>query len=247
MRTLATRRAVLAAGAAAVATAVLAGCSAGQVAETALKRPSAPGVNQENSDGSVAIRNLTIAYNGPQGYPAGGSAPLELGLYNQTTQPITVNISSGRPTNGPVDPEVVTGTSVGLVGGPVTASSAAVPEPSGSRPAARPETSAGPNAGVSTPSTSPSPAPSVSTAPTQEAQPARVTLPPQGGVTFLAGDPQSLQVQGLSDTLIPGRSVYVTFEFSNGAQALTLPAPVAVPLSPVSRGPAVPGENKEPE
>jgi hypothetical protein len=47
--------------------------------------------------------------------------------------------------------------------------------------------------------------------------------------------------------VLPGQSVYVTFEFSNGAEVLTIPAPVAVPLSPVPRGPAVPGENVEPE
>ena len=50
MRSLGTRRAVLVAGAAALAAVALAGCSAGQVAETALKRPSNQGLNADNSD-----------------------------------------------------------------------------------------------------------------------------------------------------------------------------------------------------
>ena len=66
MRSLGTRRAVLVAGVATVAAAALAGCSAGQVAETALKNPSVHGVNAQNADGSVLIRGLAVAYNGPR-------------------------------------------------------------------------------------------------------------------------------------------------------------------------------------
>src|SRR4051794_325060 len=156
MRSLGSRRALLVTGAAALSVAALAACSAGQVAETSLKRPSNQGVNQDNSNSTVVIRNLAVSYNGPMGYPAGSSAPLQLGIYNQTTQEVIVNISSTRPANRPADPTVVFGTSVGLVGGPVAPSSSAIPEPSGSRPPAEPLTSAGPNAGVQGSSASPS-------------------------------------------------------------------------------------------
>src|SRR3954449_7671360 len=148
MRSLGSRRALLVTGAAALSVAALAACSAGQVAETSLKRPSNQGVNQDNSNSTVVIRNLAVSYNGPMGYPANSSAPLELGLYNQTQQEVIVNISSTRPTDGTADPDVITGTSGGLVGGPATPSSTAIPEPSGSRGPAVPETSEGPNAGV---------------------------------------------------------------------------------------------------
>src|SRR3954451_21082712 len=94
MRSLGFRRAALATGVAVVAAVALAGCSAGQVAETALKRPSNPGVNADNADGSVVIRNLSVQYPGVQGYAAGGNAPLELGIYNQTRDAITVLVSS---------------------------------------------------------------------------------------------------------------------------------------------------------
>jgi hypothetical protein len=247
MRSLGTRRTVLAAAAAVLASAVVAGCSAGQVAETSLKRPSNQGVNVNNSDNSVLIRNLAVSYNGPMGYPANSSAPLELGLYNQTQQEVIVNISSTRPTDGSADPDVITGTSVGLVGGPATPSSTAIPEPSGSRGPAVPETSEGPNAGVQGTSAAPSVEPTISAAPSEAAQPARIVLGPLGSATFLPGDKQSLQVQGLSGRLMPGQSVYVTFEFSNGAQQLTVPVAVTVPLTPASRGPVNPSENIEPE
>jgi hypothetical protein len=55
-----------------------------------------------------------------------------------------------------------------------------------------------------------------------------------------------LTVAGLSDRLAPGSAVSMTFEFSNGAQPLTLQAPVGVPLSPAPRGSAVPGGHQEP-
>jgi hypothetical protein len=116
MRTLGTRRAVLVAGAAAVATVALAGCSAGQVAETSLKRPSNMGVNSNNVDNSVLVRNLAVVYNGTAGYPVDKPAPLQLSLINQTTDEVRVTVSTSRPTDGTNVPGVITGTSIGLVG-----------------------------------------------------------------------------------------------------------------------------------
>ena len=238
MRTLGTRRAVLAAGVATVAAAALAGCSAGQVAETALKRPSNMGVNAESSDKAVAIRNAAVVYNGTEGYPAGGSAPLELGLYNNTTSEITVRISS-RPLEGAVANQgVVSARMVGLVGGTPSAPSTALPEPSGSRPAASPDTDTPDN--LPDPSAQPSALPLPSPAPETAAQPARLTLGPLGSASFLPGDEQSLQVFGLSDKLVPGGSVNLVFEFSNGAEPLVVQAPMGIPLSPASRGPVRP-------
>src|SRR5689334_7393631 len=98
MRTLGNRRAVLSAGVAVAAAVALAGCSAGQVAETAIKRSTSPGVNINNSNNSVGIRNLSVTYNGPDGYAAGSNAPLEVGLFNLTTQEVTVLIGSTPPT-----------------------------------------------------------------------------------------------------------------------------------------------------
>ena len=74
------RATALVAGTAAVAVMALTGCSAGQVAETARKKPSNSGVNANNSDNSVVVRNLQVLYKGPEGYAANGDAPLEVGL-----------------------------------------------------------------------------------------------------------------------------------------------------------------------
>jgi hypothetical protein len=247
MRSLGTRRATLVAGVATVAAVALAGCSAGQVAETSLKRPSNMGVNVESSDNSVAVRNLAVLYNGSEGYPANGSAPLEVGLYNNTTSEITVRVSSQPLAGADAKQGVVSGRLVGLVGGTPSAPSTALPEPSGSRPAASPDTDTPDN--LPDPSAEPSALPTPSSAPEDAAEPARITLGPLGYQTFLPGDKQSLQVFGLSGKLVPGGAVNLVFEFSNGADPLVVQAPMGIPLSPASRGPVRPeasiGEGEE--
>jgi hypothetical protein len=243
MRSLGSRRLVLVAGLAAATAVAFAGCSAGQVAETSLKRPSNQGVNEENSNNTVAIRNLSVVYNGTEGYAAGDSAPLQGGLYNETTQPITVLVSS-RPPDAALGKEVVYGTNVVLAGAQPSTPSTAIPEPSGSRSAAVPETSNEPTGSVEAPSASPSPTPSES-AGAGTTIPARIVLSPLGYANFQPGDAESLQVQGLSAQLRPGMSVNLVFEFSNGAAPLTLQAPVGIPLSPAPREPVNPSENQE--
>jgi len=218
MRTLGTRRTVLVAGAAAMAAVALAGCSAGQVAETSLKRPSNMGVNTSNTGNSVLIRNLVIPYNDPAGYPVDKPVPVQVALFNQTTDDVRVTVTSSPPAKGSEVAGAVLATTVSLSG---TA-------PSGSA--------------TPTPTDSAAPAPTGSAAP---AQPAVITLPPSGSATFLPGDPQSLQISGLAEPLLPGDSVYLTFSFSNGAAPLTVAAPLAVPGTPVPRASGVPGENSE--
>jgi hypothetical protein len=229
MRTLGSRRAVLSAGVAVLAAVAIAGCSAGQVAETAIKRPSSQGVNENNSNNTVGIRDLKVSYNGTTGYAAGDSAPLEVGIYNLTTQEVTVLVSSTPPGNSAASQTVVSGTMVQLIGG---SSGSAAPSSSG-EPSAEPSmgASAEPSAGAS--------------APAAGGQPARLVLAPLGSATFLPGDQEQMQVVGLTKALPPGFAVNLTFEFSNGAQPLTLQAPVAPPLSPAPRGSGISDENKE--
>jgi hypothetical protein len=250
MRTSGTRRAALVAGVATVAAVALAACSAGQVAETANKNPSVYGVNTQNSDASVLIRGLAVAYPGSSGYEAGANAPLEVNLYNETTSEITVLVSS-QPFEGEGE-GVVSARSVGLVGGggtPATPSTA-IPEPSGSRPVATPDTDASPTGSVEQPSASgdPSVDPSETPQPTPattpgsvDARPARIAIGPLSYVSFRPGDPETLQVIGLSDRLGAGQAVNLVFEFSNGTEPLVVQAGVAVPQSPASRAPGEPG------
>ncbi|RSM63791.1 hypothetical protein DMB66_22090 [Actinoplanes sp. ATCC 53533] len=233
MRSLVTRRAALATGVATLAAIALAGCSAGQVAETSLKKPSVYGVNAESSDQSVAIRNLAVAYKGTTGYPAGADATLQVGLYNQTRQTVTVLISSKPAAGTDGKDTVVSAQSVGLVGGASATPSAAA--------TASPEPSTDPSAGPSS-SVTPSAEPSASA---PAARPARIEIAPLGAATFLPEDAQQLQALGLSGKLVPGQSINLVFEFSSGAAPLVLQAPVAIPLVPASRAPGVPHEDTE--
>ncbi|MEV6600541.1 hypothetical protein AB0M36_27375 [Actinoplanes sp. NPDC051346] len=252
MRSLGTRRAFLATGVAAAVALVGSGCSAGQVAETALKRASNPGVNVDSSDGSVVIRNLSVQYSGVAGYAAGADAPLELGIYNQTRQAITVLVSSQPSTDQAGSKGVVAARQVGLVGGGAAKPAApptAIPEPSGSRPSGNSDDHNGeqvPSAGPNAPAPG-QPASAPPKAPAEPARPGRIELPPLGSVTFHPGDAEQLTALGLTGKLMPGNALNLVFEFSNGAKPLVVQAPVSVPLSPASRGPAAPGEHAESE
>ena len=246
MRTLGTRRAVLIAGVATVTAAALAACSAGQVAETALKNSSVYGVNTQSADGAVLIRGLAVLYKDTAGYPAGSSAPIEVNFYNQTTQPITVLVSS-QPLEGAVEGQgVVSARSVSLIGGEPTTPASEIPNASGSRPVATPDTETPDNIPSAGPTEAP-PSVSPSDAAAGEGRPARIEIGPLGSAIFQPGDATKLQATGLTDALVPGTSLNLVFEFSNGAAPLVVQAPTAVPLSPASRAPGSGAENHEPE
>jgi hypothetical protein len=228
MRSLGTRRAALVAGAATVAALALGGCSAGQVAETAILDTPIAGVNADSSDGKVLVRNLQVEYNGIKGYEARENAPLELSLYNETNETVTVTISS-QPTDRPT---VVSGTQVGFVS---TATVTTPGEVAGGSASAEPGASAEP---ASSAETSASAAPSADAEPASTVRPAQIKLDPQGAAVFRPTDAVSLQIVGLSGELKPGMTVNLVFEFSNDATPLIVQAPVASPLTPAPRGSA---------
>lgn len=215
MRSLGTRRVAPAAGAAMIAVIALAGCSAGQVAETAMLKAPVSGLNTQSPDGNLLIRNLQVVYNSPEGYPANATAPLEVSLFNQTEQPMTVLVSS-KPQQDVVA-GVVSAQQVGV--GPAAPSSAPAPDASASG------------------------APAAGAAPAL--QPAKFTIPPLGSQTFLAGDDPALQAVGLTNALEPGYSLSLTFEVDGSNQPLDVLAPFQIPASPVSRAPGNPDENSE--
>jgi hypothetical protein len=214
MRSLGTRRAALVAGAATVAALALGGCSAGQVAGTAILDAPIAGVNAESADGKVLVRNLQVEYNGVEGYEARENAPLELSLFNETNETVTVTISS-QPTDRP---QVVSGTQVGFV------STATVTTPGEVAGA-----SAGPSASVE---------PSASAEPATTVRPAQIKIDPQGTAVFRPTDAAQLEVVGLSGALKPGMTVNLVFEFSHDATPLVVQAPIASPLTPAPRGSA---------
>jgi hypothetical protein len=222
MRSLGTYRAAQVAGAATVAVLALAGCSAGQTAETSLLQTPVSGLNTASPDGGLQIRNLQVAYKDSTGYLANSDAPLEVSLFNQTQQPLTVTITSKPQTT--VVAGIVSAGQVGISGG-----ASATPT---DVPSATP---------TDVPSASPSDAPAA-----PALQPAKITIDPLGSASFLPGGSQSLQAVGLTDKLAPGNSLALTIQVGNGTPIDVL-APVATPLSPASRGPAVEGENAEDE
>jgi copper(I)-binding protein len=240
MRPLGTRRAVRAAGAAAVAVLALAGCSAGQVAETAILDTPIGGVDTESATGSVYIRNLQVEYPGVHAYEAGASAPLELSLYNQTDNELTVSIST-RPSE---QAQVVSASQVGIVSAAAVPSGAPSGEPSGAPSEAHSSEPA--EAHSSEPAEVESSAPvATPSAPAAKVAPAQFKIPAQGSVLFRPTDAAQLQVIGLSEELAPGTAVNLVFEFSDKSPALEVQAPVANPLTaaPREEGNAEEGEH----
>ncbi|MDG4822450.1 hypothetical protein O7635_11375 [Asanoa sp. WMMD1127] len=223
------RRAVLLAGLAVAASAslLLTGCGSGQVSSTADTVPAIDGVDADlaaANGGSYSVRNLVADFK-LDGYPAGSDARLAVALYNNTASPVTVRVSSPAAE------------SVRLVNPNVAASPTAAAEPT--TPAAT--TSATPSAGASE---TPTAAPTTPAAPAQVGGPAEVTIPPAGYVTLNQQGQSYLLLTGLREELNEGNQVPVVFDF--GGQQLTVDAVLAVPLSPLPRGPAVvPDEGHE--
>jgi hypothetical protein len=96
------RRAALLAAVAAAAALLASGCGAGQIAATARIAPAVPGANGEaqvtdangDSTGTVSVRNVLVVYKDPKGYPRGGTAPLDVHIFNDTSGEVTVTVSS---------------------------------------------------------------------------------------------------------------------------------------------------------
>jgi hypothetical protein len=238
-------RAAQVAGAATVAVLALAGCSAGQTAETSILQPPVSGLNTASPDGALLICNLQVVYKDPTGYPANGDAPLEVSFFNQTQNPITVTISS-QPQQT-VTAGIVSAQQVGLTG-PAPASSTPT-EPAGGGDTSPSTPTPGTSGEVSPPTAgaSVSPSDSASPAPTAALTPAKLTIAALGSVTFLPGDKTSLVASGLSNKLAPGNSLALTIQSSTSATPMNVLAPVSIPLTPASRAPGIPDENSEPE
>ncbi|WP_213453890.1 hypothetical protein [Rhizomonospora bruguierae] len=246
----------------------LTACSAGQYAETARKRPSVTGNQIEiplrTTQGAVGglfyVRNLQVAYNGTEGYPSGGSAPVEVHLVNESAVPLTVRVSLSTANGGPsADPQLVGAADVRLAGGhsgqvepQQTLGGTISPSPATGQlatPAAG-STNATADAGASAAATEPTASASAGPTPTAPAdQPAEVQVPPRSVVVFDAQSAQLLQVQGLSGKLAPGGGVRLRFEVAGAGLAQVgqdLIAPVGLPLSPAPRAtPVAPGPHEQ--
>jgi copper(I)-binding protein len=238
------RRLVVPAVAAALAlpTALLAACSAGQLAATSLVQSAVPGgqasIQAGTVDETIQVANATIDYNGPKGYAAGGDAPLSLWIFNNTAKDITL---TGVSSNA---------------GQVVVADGAAPGAPSACQSSARPiqanPSTGAPNNGVapsmgasggispqgptSTPSANTSPKPTSSAQESASANPSgsatpsgtplavessapagsseiQITVKSDGCVALTKQGSQFLQVSDLSDPVVPGKTVNLSLTF----------------------------------
>ncbi|MEH1016469.1 hypothetical protein V6U90_25605 [Micromonospora sp. CPCC 206060] len=228
------RAAVLLAGLATATSLLVSGCGSGQVAETAAKEPSIGGVNAQTPDNAFKIRNANVAYLSTEGYPAGGTAPLTLAIYNDSPRAVTVTVTS----------DSARAVSLGGAAAPTataaatpTATAPATPEATGSPTATG---SATPAPGSEPPAATPTPE-ATTEAPAAPPAPASIELP-AGGYLLLNPEAGSfLQLVGLNQALRPGQAVNVTFDFGQGV-TLATSIPVAVPLTPAPPASPVIGE-----
>jgi len=208
---------VLLAGAAALT--LVSACSAGQLAQTSEEVAAVPGVNANaGPNGEIALRDLLIAYNGPQGYPQGGDAPLVVRIFNDLPQPVKlVRVTAEDAARAVV-----------LVGGtPVTT---AAPTAAAASP------SAAPSPGATPPGASPSPSP-VAAAPTPIAQAISVEIASSSYQMLVPGQGGYLVLRGLTRPLGPGSSALVTFTFDDGS-SVRVNVPFGVPMEAVPRASA---------
>lgn len=242
------RAAGLLAGAAATAVA-LTGCSAGQIARTALKEPGVAGAHatQVVAHGEVSVRDVQVIYGTQVGFPRGGSAPVGGGVFNDTTERLTVRVGVDQPA-ADAGGAVVGGTGVTLVEGklPVPAPGTLAPgqgpghgdEGGHDEPAAGgglPEEHGSPTpTAPAAASASPQASPTSSAAPAGGGAEATFDLAARDYLIFGATQGRYLSVTGLRAPLRAGMSVPLRFTFSNGV-VLRVLAPVGSPLSPLPR------------
>lgn len=109
-------RRVLVAAAGGLLCLALAGCGAAQNAQTAQNRSAVAGVN--STEAGIAVRNATVPFS-PEGYPAGGDAPIQMAMLNESNELVrlvevtspaaqSVTLAAVEPVRPvePVDPEV---------------------------------------------------------------------------------------------------------------------------------------------
>jgi hypothetical protein len=207
-------------------------CSAGQIAQTAREVPAVPGANVDiaGPNGVVAsLRDMMVVYNGPQGYPQGGTAPLVIRIFNSGGSPVTLTkveadaADSVTLIGGPQGTPSITPAPTFTSGSPSTSASASTSasgSPSGSASATGSASGSANPTGRSTP---------VPTRPAGSAN-FNIDVTPASYVLLVPGQGPYLQLNGLKSALMPGQSVKLTFTFSGGLTG-SANIPMGVPQS----------------
>lgn len=235
---------VLASVAALAGAGLLSGCGAGRVAATADIVPAVPGGNVDyhvTRTDIISVRDVVLDYPLNGAYPAGSSPSLSLRIANGTKMPIVLTGVSATRTDGlnaqtRVGPPAATDGVVQIGSPNASASASASPSPTEESPT--PAAPSGKPRGSAEPSVPASPSPSAS--PTPEGNPTiNIPIPaaPNGLIVLsrtVAGG-VFLQIDGLTQALMPGQSLALVFSFSTAdGQPLTLTDPTASVLAPVN-------------
>jgi hypothetical protein len=224
------------------AAATLAGCSAGQVSETASIVSAVPGGSaslpvptKQNPNGALLINNVIVDSNGTAGYAAGSTAALSMTFTNQSTVPVTVTVGAAQLISAANTRDVTALGSMSLSGGAPDIESANSAPNSPPTAAAAPAPAATPSSAKPGESAGPAPSESASIGPTT------VTIQP-GMIAILSTsvgpDTQHVQIPSLQQAVMPGDTVMLTFNVTSSdsePQSTQIVAPVAPPMSAAPR------------
>ena len=219
-----------------VAGVALAGCAAGQHAQTAEQRPTVDGTNVDL--GSLAIRDVSVEYP-PQGvYEKGSDARLQM-----------VVVNTGQSSDALVEvrtevAEKVTITAAGEeAAAPTPTLTAPPPSESPSGTGSPTATAENPSPSVTGESEEPSGSASATASATPSATPgeaAAVSIPiPRNGLVSFRDDGPTVLLTGLTRQLRPAQVVRVTLVFRNAGE-VDLTIAVSVPERQISVAPTVP-------
>jgi hypothetical protein len=237
-----TSRSVLA-GLVVVGGLALAGCGAGQIAQTAQQKPTVDG--QQAQIGPIAIRNAALEYPAGGVYERGSEARLRMVVVNGGIAPDTLtSVSSPVATDvtisqgGSAEATGTTPEPSATSSAPATSGPSATPTDTATGTAEPTESASG------TPSASESAAPTPTAAPTPEN--ARIQIPPNNYVSFREDGPRVV-LTGLTEQLRPGQNLRVTLTFEN-AGSVTMSIAVGTPEIELPPAPTVsvdPGSESE--
>jgi copper(I)-binding protein len=221
------------------AAALVVGCSAGQIAQTAGKQSAIQGVNTDL--GPIKIRNAYVEFPATgTAWEAGSDVPLSVSISNEgATVDELVSVSSELGQVRLVDPSAPPSPSFVPAAPTATPSGGAV---SPTAPAS-PSVGATPTSAPASPTVTATPAsPSAPASPSTPASPTAspsaaaslpLAIPPGARVGLVAGGPQ-LVLTGVREEITPGTLVPVTMIFRSAGE-VTVNLPLGPPPTPLPR------------
>lgn len=193
-----------------LAVGALAGCSAGQVTQTATQVPTVDGANADI--GPLSLRDVVIEYPSEGTWEAGSSPELGFVIANSSIEPDRlISIET-------------TGADAVLIIDSAAESEAASPPPTSAEPTATATDEVAPSGDASASASAPTSAPT-SSAPAETT----ITIPSQGLVK-VPNDAARVVLDSVKEDLLPSQVISFTFTFEKAGK-VTVEVPVASPES----------------